>query len=448
MIRSTPILIIALAIAIFISPVFAATETYYPASDMTAYAAAKNVSFGEIVNTSATGSSSTITSVLITMAQWTAGTDYFQQHRRYIATVNDTGSCTPASARIKAYSISKTNGLGTTGYGIVVVNMTPAGYPIAYTDYTKVGHVLYSNIIDYATIPTANWVTFELNGAGLAALNTDGNFSFAIVNTWDSNLSFGGTWAANASNQWLMNQTASTGTEFDPYLEITCAEVPTPTPTVLPAYTDWPWCAKQDIFFWNLSDAISGYRVADHRPEINNTDYTHVEVSSGTGSVNLGSWITPRGSPGVTVIGPGLWRFRSYLNVSSAVGTTVYEYKLFNRSSDGTETDLFYGHSITADVNSLTPIEYLTSYARRNYTTLFSGDRLVIKINASTTSVAARDAWISLAGNSQASMVESGYYICTNPQASAVAQTPINPAIPFIAMALSILALAYHRRRA
>lgn len=288
MIRSTPILIIALAIAIFISPVFAATETYYPASDMTAYAAAKNVSFGEIVNTSATGSSSTITSVLITMAQWTAGTDYFQQHRRYIATVNDTGSCTPASARIKAYSISKTNGLGTTGYGIVVVNMTPAGYPIAYTDYTKVGHVLYSNIIDYATIPTANWVTFELNGAGLAALNTDGNFSFAIVNTWDSNLSFGGTWAANASNQWLMNQTASTGTEFDPYLEITCAEVPTPTPTPTPAPTTLPGTC----IFTNITGAALGENSTEW--SVTQGDYTWGTLITNASQGNISYYVCPK----------------------------------------------------------------------------------------------------------------------------------------------------------
>jgi len=182
----------------------------------------------------------------------------------------------------------------------------------------------------------------------------------------------------------------------------------------LAASGDWIWCADQDIFFRNDSSDIAGYSVIDHTPQIANTQYKTVSVSSGTGTTQLGAWVTPVGSPGVASIGPGLWRFRVYLNVSSASGTTNYEFKIFNRSSSGTETDLFYGKVIGTDINDLTPTEHLISYARRNYTTLFSGDRLVIKVNASTSSVAARTAWISLAGNTEASMVGTSYFLCDN----------------------------------
>ena len=207
-----------------------------------------------------------------------------------------------------------------------------------------------------------------------------------------------------------------------------CAAPPTPTPTT--AITDYDWCYQQDIFFRNDSSDISGYYVMDHLPQVENTRWKSVSVSSATGSKEIGSWVTPFGGIETPMtIAPGLWRFRTYLNVSSAVGNTSYQYQVFNRSAAGIETDLFYGHVISADINDLTPTEHLTSYARRNWTTLFAGDRLVIKINASTTSVTARDAYIALAGNTHASMVSVGYFVCDGSGSGAyqLQEAPISP---------------------
>jgi hypothetical protein len=212
-------------------------------------------------------------------------------------------------------------------------------------------------------------------------------------------------------------------------------------------FPDWDWCADQDIFFRNDSSDIAGYSVIDHIPQIASTQYKTVSVSSDTGTKELGRWVTPSGSPGVTLIGPGLWRFRVYLNVSSASGTTNYEFKIFNRSSDGTETDLFYGKVIGTDINDLTPTEHLISYARRNYTTMFNGDRLVIKVNASTSSVAARNAWISLAGNTEASMVGVSYFLCDselyggsgNSGVMVANELPLPAYIPISAAGLTLL---------
>lgn len=195
---------------------------------------------------------------------------------------------------------------------------------------------------------------------------------------------------------------------------------PSPTRTISPTLApdtcdvEIPWCYTQNVFFWNIPSAdVSGYQVLENYPELNNTAYQKVSVSSATGSQYLGRWVVPLGTFTETkTIAPGLWRFRTYHNVSSQVGVSTVEFKVFNRSASGNETDLFYGLSITKDVNELTPTEYLTSYARRNYTTFYPGDRLVIKMNASTTSVTARDVWISTAGNTQASMVETGWFVC------------------------------------
>lgn len=192
----------------------------------------------------------------------------------------------------------------------------------------------------------------------------------------------------------------------------------TTTTTTCPGVPDesweacFPWCGIQEIFFWNATSDISGYLVLDHIPELAAEREVNVTVSSATGSKQLGAWVSPAGSPGVTTIAPGVWRFRTYHNVSSQVGITKLEFHILNRSSDGTETDLFYGNAITRDINTLDPTEQLLSYARRNVTTMFSGDRLVIKVNASSTSVTARTVYMWLGGNTNTSMVQASNFIC------------------------------------
>lgn len=192
---------------------------------------------------------------------------------------------------------------------------------------------------------------------------------------------------------------------------------PTPTPTVAPTaapLTDWPWCADQDIFFWNASSDISGYRTMAHVPEIDSQrSITSASFDSGSGEITIGTWITPSGHPGVSTIGPGLFRFRTYAYASSSSGVTSLKFYIINRSADGTETNLFYGNAITRDIDKTTvPSEYLTSYARRNYTSLFPGDRLVIRVNATTDSVSARTVTMEVAGNTNASMVGVSYFLC------------------------------------
>jgi hypothetical protein len=173
------------------------------------------------------------------------------------------------------------------------------------------------------------------------------------------------------------------------------------------------WCGSQDVFFWNASSAdVSGYRIINNYPELDSTRSIYTTVSSATGQKTIGSFIIPAKTDNPIRIEPGLWRFRMYHNVSSSVGITQFEYHVFNRSSTGVETDLFYGQALTSDINSLTTTETLLSYARRNITTMFPGDRLVIKVNASTTSVTSRDAWMTLSGNTMASMVSIAYFVC------------------------------------
>lgn len=217
--------------------------------------------------------------------------------------------------------------------------------------------------------------------------------------------------------------------------------------TVVPvaAYDDWPWCADQDIFFWNNSSDITGYRTMDHVPEkADRVAIVSPSFSSSTGEVIIGTWVTPSGSPGTTTLGPGLWRFRTYAFASSSTGVNTIQFYIINRSSDGTETDLFYGNAITTDIErGTTPTEYLTSYVRRNYTTFFTGDRLVIRANASTTVASARTLTMEVAGNTNASMVSVSYFVCDESSSGACAyqipQTPLPLAIPIVAVFLILL---------
>lgn len=176
---------------------------------------------------------------------------------------------------------------------------------------------------------------------------------------------------------------------------------------------DIPWCHHQDVFFWNSSNDV-GYRVMDNFPELNSQQtITSPLVSSTTGEKTLGVWLTPTGSLDSTTIAPGLWRFRVYAVASSDSGTTTLKYRIFNKSATGVVTWLFFGNAFSKDISAgTTPSEYLTSYARRNYTQFFPGDRLGIQINVSTDNPAARTVSVDVAGNTNASMVTIGYWQC------------------------------------
>jgi hypothetical protein len=223
------------------------------------------------------------------------------------------------------------------------------------------------------------------------------------------------------------------------------------------AAATFPWCADQDVFFWNASSDISGYRVMNHTPELDSQrSITTPSFSSSSGEIVVGTWATPIGSPGVNTLAPGLWRFRSYAYSSSTSGSTTLKFYAINRSSSGTETNLFYGNAITQDIDATgLPAEYLTSYARRNSTTFFNGDRLVIRVNASTSSSSARTITYLLAGNTNASMVSISYFLCDAVSGSAQAssgamadgseQLPMNPAIPILSITLIVIISARKR---
>ena len=187
----------------------------------------------------------------------------------------------------------------------------------------------------------------------------------------------------------------------------------------------FPWCDKQDVFFWRSTSDVIAYNKSDHIPQLASEQIITKTISVADGRQLIASFITPNDTAYNTfLLAPSEWKFHGYFNISATGGTTTVEYKVYNRTVTGTETDLFFGHAITSDISTVgVPLEYITSYARRNYTYLNYGDRLVVKVYATTTSVPNRNISIILAGNSHASYVELGYFICNAPSYFSIPHT-------------------------
>lgn len=192
---------------------------------------------------------------------------------------------------------------------------------------------------------------------------------------------------------------------------------------------DYEICGDMNFFFWNDSSTFgASYNRLSTMPQMEDAKLLSVSVSAATGEKTIGSFITEP-FPNGKVLGPGLTRYRTYLNVSSAVGETTYNFIPYNVSPSGTETRMFFGIPRTEDVNdNQIATEYLTSYARRNYTYFLPGERLLIRVNASTSSVGSRTAYFNIAGTSQASMVGIGYWECEEENITPAEQNSLVPA--------------------
>jgi hypothetical protein len=181
---------------------------------------------------------------------------------------------------------------------------------------------------------------------------------------------------------------------------------------LLPPVTDPGIIPSGDtnFFFWNDSSPTPDHanKFATY-PQLQDTKLFSAAVTSGGGEKTVGEFITDPFITGRT-LAPGLTRYRIYANVTSDVGTTTLNFLPFIHYANGTDERLFFGISRTVDVNSATLNEYLISYARRNYTVFEPGSSLLIRVNASTTSVVSRTINFAVAGTSTASMSQIGYW--------------------------------------
>lgn len=182
---------------------------------------------------------------------------------------------------------------------------------------------------------------------------------------------------------------------------------------ILPPLTppNIPVSGNVNFFFWNdSSDFGAGYNKFATYPQLQDTVILSATVSSASGAKTLGSFISDPFPNGMT-LGPGLARYRVYLNTSSDVGVTTFDFITYNVSPTGVETRMFFGVPRSVDINTQVSSEYLISYARRNYTYFLPAERLLVRANVSTTSVVSRTGYMTVAGTSSASHAQIGYWL-------------------------------------
>jgi len=277
---------------------------------------------------------------------------------------------------------------------------------------------------------------FRLNGWLNGTLTNQSNSTTSL---WLTGLPENSAMMYNTTTEDLAGNGNVTHWQNISWTTATCPG-PTPTPTPTPTTTIdsilIPWCARQDLFFYNASSDISGYRKLKNYPELDSQrSITSASITSSSGEVTLGTWITEPDRPGEIMLAPGIWDFSNYLRVSSDAGITLADIRVFNQTSNGTKTWFWYGNAIISDINKgIIPQKYELTYARRNLTQFFAGDRLGIQINVSTDADSARTVTMDMAGNTNASMVSIAYFLCpdtaTPTTAPATVQTwqpEINP---------------------
>ena len=194
---------------------------------------------------------------------------------------------------------------------------------------------------------------------------------------------------------------------------------------------DNEYCGNVNLFFSNEWSDIPGYYILDQKPKLGEQQILSESLTSASGDVLLGAFITPQGKPGVPFLMPGYTRYRTFHSTTTlgAFGTNTVFFRFYNRSLDGTETRIYYEDAQTAiDISSTTLTEFSVPYAKRNYITLFTGDRFVVKAYAKTTSGIARNITMSIGGATNASMVSSGFYPCDEsfPSETQMPYHPIN----------------------
>lgn len=225
---------------------------------------------------------------------------------------------------------------------------------------------------------------------------------------------------------------------------VCCLVVP-----VLSVADDYEYCGDMNLFFWNDSSSFgSDYNRLATQPQMEDAKIMSVSVKEALGEQTIGSFITEP-FPSGKIMGPGLTRYRTFLNVSSTVGITRFDFIPYNVSPSGVKTKMFFGVPRTEDVNELAAKEYLTSYARRNYTYFLPGERLLIRVNASTTSTVTRAAYFNIAGTEKASMVQVGYWICPSEQAVYVSsiKQPLSPYAAMIAVIMAWSTASLYKKR-
>ncbi len=171
---------------------------------------------------SGAGTNQSSTSAAQTVAQMiaTTTTDQFERLVRFIM-LFDTGSVsspdTVDSVTCSLYGTAKSNGLGSTGLDLDIVNSSPASNTaLAASDYGNVGTTVYGSVA-YSSYSASAYNDITLS---TTAVTKAGITKLGARLSWDTDNSFGGTWASGAQTYFSANNADQTGTTNDPKLVV------------------------------------------------------------------------------------------------------------------------------------------------------------------------------------------------------------------------------------
>jgi hypothetical protein len=153
----------------------------------------------------------------------------------------DTSSLTSGAIISAAILSLKTSAIGTAqgnGFEIDIVAATPASDTVlANSDYAQLGSTPFSSIA-YASFVIDNYADFTLDANGQNNISKTGISKFGSRLNWDTDNSFGGTWASSGYSGANFYDGATAGTASDPKLVVTYTNTsfsPSASPSLSPS---------------------------------------------------------------------------------------------------------------------------------------------------------------------------------------------------------------------
>lgn len=136
----------------------------------------------------------------------------------------DTSSLSGGTVLTTIVSIAndrKLNGNGDTGLEFDLVAATPAATnALANSDYGQLGTTVFASV-SYASVTAEAYSDFTCDANGIANVSTSDITKFGLRMNWDTDNSFGGTWASGATTGFYGYMADNTGTTYDPKLVVT-----------------------------------------------------------------------------------------------------------------------------------------------------------------------------------------------------------------------------------
>jgi hypothetical protein len=173
------------------------------------------------------------------------------------------------------------------------------------------------------------------------------------------------------------------------------------------------WCDRQNTIYFQQDPANPSVGQLQNYPSGLPQKDSNVTITSLSGLVLTGTYLTKEPDPSVLGFEPGLRIFSTFHYVDMDIGDTRFIFEMFLLHSDGSNTTLY--SAMTNEINSITPSEYTTDYTLGDFTPVDPTDRIGISVYVNTTSTLPVTAHFLYEGTDYRSNLYDGEYTCASP---------------------------------